>query len=193
MRKLTVINHLSLDGVIQNSPEDGFRYTDWGAPYRSPEGRELLLGAYGERYDALLGRRTYDLWSTFWPAVPAGDPFGDRLRAATKYVVTHRPDSLEWGPCEAVGPDVVDGVRRVKDSDGPDLVCCGSSTLTSTLIAHGLVDELVLPINPVLVGTGKRLFAEGTPGRAFTLASATALPSGIVVCAYKLGAPLPLA
>ena len=193
MRKLKVINHMSLDGVIQNSPEDGFPYTDWGAPYRSIEGRDLMLQAYGERYDALVGRRTYDMWSTFWPNVPAGDPFSDRLRAATKYVVTHRPESLEWGPFEAVGPDLVEGVRQLKASDGPDLVCCGSSTLISTLLQHGLVDELVLAVNPVLVGTGKRLFAEGTPGRAFELTGTTALPSGIVLCTYALGAPLPLA
>ena len=193
MRKLKVINHMSLDGVIQSSPEDGFPYSDWGAPYRSPEGRDLLLQTYGERYDALVGRSTYDLWSTFWPKVPAGDPFADRLRAATKYVVTHRPESLEWGPFEAVGPDLVEGVERVKASAGPDLVCCGSSTLTSTLIQHGLVDELVVPLNPVLVGTGKRLFAEGTPGRTFELTGTTALASGIVLLSYRLGAPLPLA
>ena len=193
MRKLKVINHMSLDGVIQSSPEDGFPYSDWGAPYRSPEGRDLLLQTYGERYDALVGRSTYDLWSTFWPKVPAGDPFADRLRAATKYVVTHRPESLEWGPFEAVGPDLVEGVERVKASAGPDLVCCGSSTLTSTLIEHGLVDELVVPLNPVLVGTGKRLFAEGTPGRTFELTGTTALASGIVLLSYRLGAPLPLA
>ena len=190
MRKLKVINHMSLDGVIQNSPEDGFPYSDWGAPYRSPEGREFMLEEYGERYDVLIGRRTYDLWSEFWPDVPAGDPFADRLRAATKYVVTHRPESLSWGPFESVGPDLVEGVGHVKESDGPDLVCCGSSTLISALIEHGLVDELVLPINPVVVGTGKRLFAAGTPGRTFQLVSTTALPTGIVVCAYTLGEPL---
>ena len=149
--------------------------------------------AHGERYDVLIGRRTYDMWSTFWPDAPAGDPFGDRLRVAMKYVVTHRPESLEWGPFETVGPDLVEGVRRVKESDGPDLVCCGSSTLTPVLIEHGLADELVLPINPVLVGAGKRLFADCTPGRAFELAGTTALPSGIVVCAYTLGEPLQLA
>jgi dihydrofolate reductase len=193
VRKLKVINHVSLDGVIQNSPEDGFAYSDWGAPYRSPEGRDLLLEAYGERYDALIGRRTYDLWSAFWPQVPAGDPFSDRLRAATKFVVTHRPESLDWGPFEAVGPDLVDDVRRIKASDGPDLVTCGSSTIVSELIHHGLVDELVLPINPVLVGAGKRLFAEGTPGRAFDLTSTTTLPTGIVLVTYALGDPLPTA
>jgi dihydrofolate reductase len=191
VRALKIINHMSLDGVIQNSAEDGFPYADWGGPYRSQEGRDLMLEAYGERYDVLIGRRTYDLWSSFWPDVPVGDPFADRLRAATKYVVTHRPESLGWGPVEGVGPDLVVGVRRVTAADGPDLVCCGSSTLTSALIQHGLADELVLPINPVLLGTGKRLFGDGTPGRSFELTSTTALPSGIVVCAYRLGPPLP--
>ncbi len=151
-----------------------------------------MVEVYGARYDVLIGRRTYDLWSTYWPDAPAGDSFGDRLRSATKYVVTHRPESLEWGPFETVGPDLVEGVRRIKEADGPDLVCCGSSTLTSALIRHGLADELVLAINPVLVGTGKRLFAEGTPGRAFELAGTTTLASGIVVCAYTLGEPLSL-
>lgn len=190
MRSLKVINHMSMDGVIQNSPEDGFPYPDWGAPYRSPEGRDFMLETYGERYDVLIGRRTYDLWSTFWPNVPAGDPFSDRLREATKYVATHRPESLEWAPVQAVGPDLVDDVRRLKESDGPNLVCGGSSTLVSLLIQHGLVDELVLAVNPVLLGTGKRLFTEGTPGRAFELTGTTAFPSGIVVCAYSLGEPL---
>lgn len=190
VRKLTIINHMSLDGVIQNSPEDGFPYPDWGARYRSPEGRDFMLEAYGTRYDVLVGRRTYDLWSRYWPSAPADDLFGERLRTATKYVVTHRPESLTWGPVEPVGPDLVEGVRRVKDSDGPDLVCSGSSTLTSTLIQHGLVDELVLPINPVLLGTGKRLFADGTPGRAFELTGTTSFASGIVVCTYRLGEAL---
>jgi dihydrofolate reductase len=193
VRTLKVINHMSLDGVIQSSPEEGFPYADWGAPYRSPEGRALLLETYGERYDVLVGRRTYDLWSTFWPGAPEGDPFGDRLRAATKYVVTHRPDSLDWGPHEALGPDVAADVARVKATDGPDLVCCGSSTLIPLLVQHGLVDELVLPINPVLVGTGKRLFADATPGRALQLTGTTALPTGIVLCTYALGDPLPRA
>ncbi len=89
----------------------------------------------------------------------------DRLNAATKYVVTHRPESLEWGPFEGVGPDLVEGVRRIKSQDGPGLVLSGSSTLTSTLLEHGLADEVVLIVSPVLLGTGKRLFAEGTPAQ----------------------------
>ena len=130
MRTLKIIEHMSLDGVIQNSDDDDdFPYTDWGAPYRSAEGRDAILATYGERYDLLLGRRTYDLWSTFWPKAPSS-PMADRLNAATKYVVTHRPDSLEWGPVEGLGADTVEEVRRIKAKDGPDLFVSGSSTLT---------------------------------------------------------------
>jgi dihydrofolate reductase len=149
-----------------------------------------MLEIYGERYDALVGRRTYDMWSTFWPNVPAGDPFADRLRAATKYVVTHRPESLAWGPFEGVGPDLVAGVRRIKAKDGPDLILAGSSTLTSGLLEHGLVDEVNLLVNPVLLGKGKRFFAEGTPPRAMTLESTKTFPSGIVLSTYKAPGPL---
>jgi len=185
MRKLRIIEHVSLDGVMQSSGEDGFPYTDWTAPYRSPAGRDAMLAAHGERFDLLLGRRTYDMWSSFWPK--AGSmPFADRINAATKYVVTHRPESLEWGPVEGVGPDVVEAIRRIKSQDGPDLILSGSSTLTSMVLEHGLADDVVLPVYPVLLGTGKRFFAEGTPARALELVSTQAMPSGIVVTTYNV-------
>ncbi len=114
----------------------------------------------------------------------------DRLNAATKCVVTHRPESLEWGPCEGVGPDIVEGFRRIKLRDGPDLILSGSSTVTSTVLEHGLADEVLLAVNPVLLGTGKRFFAEGTPARAFELVSAQAFPSGIIFSTYKVAGPL---
>ena len=138
---------------------------------------------YGEAFDLLLGRRTYDLWSGFWPKAPK-NPLADRLNAATKYVVTHRPESLEWGPSEGVGSNLVDSVRCLKATDGKDLILAGSSTLTSVLLEHGLADEVVLLVNPVLLGKGKRLFAEGTPPRAFSLHRTQALPSGIIVNTY---------
>ena len=190
MRKLKIIEHISLDGVIQHSADDGdFPYSDWTAPYRTPAGRELVMAAHGERFDLLLGRRTYDLWSGFWPKAPSS-PIGDRLNAATKYVVTHRPESLAWGPFESVGPDIVDGIRRIKSQDGPGLVLSGSSTLTSTVLERGLADEVVLAFSPVLLGTGKRFFAEGTPARAFELVSTQATPSGVILCTYKVTGPL---
>jgi dihydrofolate reductase len=114
----------------------------------------------------------------------------ERLNAATKYVVTHRPESLEWGPVEGIGPDVVDGLRSVKAKDGADLIVSGSSSLTSVLLEHGLVDEVNLLVYPVLLGKGKRLFAEGTLPRALTLDSTTAFASGIIVNTYKAPGPL---
>lgn len=187
------MEHISLDGVIQigSGPGDSdFPYGDWTAPYRSPAGLQIVLGLYGERFDVLLGRRTYDQWSGFWPKAPKDHPMAERLNAATKYVVTHRPESLEWGPFEGVGPDFVEAVRALKQKDGADLIVSGSSTLTSALLEHGLADEMVLLINPVLLGKGKRLFAEGTPPRSFTLESTQALPSGIIINRYDFAGPL---
>jgi dihydrofolate reductase len=190
MRKLKIIEHISLDGVIQHSADDGdFPYSGWTVPYRTPAGLEAILAAQGETFDLLLGRRTYDIWSAFWPKAPTS-PMADGLNAATKYIATHRPESLEWGPFEALGPDIVEGIRRIKSQDGPDLVLWGSSTLTSTVLDHGLADEVVLAVYPVLLGTGKRFFAEGTPPRSFELVSTNAMPSGIIVSAYKAAGAL---
>jgi dihydrofolate reductase len=192
MRKLRIFEHISLDGVIEvgGSGKDGdFPYGEWTAPYRSPAGRDLVLAAYGEVFDLLLGRRTYDLWSGFWPKA-SSSPMSDRINAATKYVATHRPDGLAWAPCESLGPEIVDDVRRIKASGGPDLILSGSSTLTSVLLEHDLADEVVLIVYPVLLGNGKRFFAEGTPARAFSLADTKALSSGIVINSYKAAGPL---
>lgn len=190
MRKLKIIEHVSLDGVIQHSADgDGFPYSDWTAPYRSPAGRDAVLAAQGERFDLLLGRRTYDLWSEFWPKAPS-NPMSDGLNAATKYIATHRPESLEWGPVEGLGPDIVEGVRRIKSQQGPDLVLWGSSTLIPALLEQGLADEVLLIVYPVVLGTGKRFFAEGTPARAFELIRSEAFASGIVFSTYKAAGPL---
>jgi dihydrofolate reductase len=190
MRKLKIIEHISLDGVIQHSADgDGFPYADWTAPYRTPAGRDAMLAAYGGSFDLLLGRRTYDIWSGFWPKAPSS-PMADGLNQATKYVVTHRPDSLGWGPVEGLGPDFVQVLRRLKSQDGPDLVLSGSSTLTSPLLEHGLADEVLLAVYPVLLGTGKRFLAEGTPPSSWELVGTTAFPSGILFNAYKVAGPL---
>ena len=193
MRKIKIIEHVSLDGVMQVSGgpgDDGdFPYADWTAPYRTPAGFEKVLAAYGGSFDLLLGRRTYDIWSDYWPTAPK-NPMADGLNAATKYVVTHRPESLAWGPCEGVGPDLVEGVRGIKAKEGANLIVSGSSTLTSALLGHGLADEVLLLVYPVLLGKGKRFFAEGTAACAFALDSSTALPSGIVLNSYTAAGPL---
>jgi dihydrofolate reductase len=189
MRKLRIMEHISLDGVIQHSAdENGFPHGDWSAPYRSPEGRDALLASYRDKVDLLLGRRTYDIWSGYWPK--ATGPMADRLNEATKYVVTHRPESLEWGPVEGVGGDIVESLRRIKSQEGPDIVLWGSSTLTSTLLEHGLADEVLLLVYPLLLGTGKRFFAEGTPPRSFEVIGTQAMPSGIIINSYKVAGKL---
>ena len=190
MRKLKITEHITLDGVIQHTADDdNFPYVDWNVPYRTPAGRDALFAASGGSFDLLLGRRTYEILSGFWPKAPSG-PMADALNAATKYVATHRPQSLEWGPFESLGSDIVERIRRLKSQDGPDLILWGSSTLTSTLLEHGLADEVLLVVYPVLLGTGKRFFAEGTPPRSLELVSADALPSGIILSSYKFAGPL---
>lgn len=189
MRRLKIFSHISLDGVMQHSADDNaFPYSAWTAPYRSPEGMEMTLARHGTDFDLVLGRRTYDAWSTFWPK--ATGPFADRLNAATKYVATHRPTGLEWGPVEVLGLDVVAGIRRLKATTGRDLVLSGSSTLTSLALAEGLADEVVLAIYPVLLGTGKRFFAEGTPARAFKLVGTETTPTGVILNAYEAAGAL---
>ena len=190
MRTLKIIEHISLDGVIQHSADGGdFPYSDWTSPFRTPAGREAVRAAHGERFDLLLGRRTYDIWSGFWPKGPSSQ-IGDRLNAATKYVATHRPESLAWDPSESLGQDIVEGVRRIKAKDGPDLIVWGSSTLTPVLLEHELADEVLLLVFPVVLGTGKRIFSDGTPPRELALVSTKAVPSGVIISTYRPNGPL---
>jgi dihydrofolate reductase len=190
MRKLKIAEHITLDGVIQHTADDdNFPYIDWNAPYRTPAGRDALFAASGGSFDLLLGRRTYDILSGFWPKAPSS-PMADALNAATKYIATHRSESLAWGPFEGLGPDIVEGVRRIKSQDGPDLILWGSSTLTSTLLEHGLADEVLLIVYPVLLGKGKRFFAEGTSPRSFELVSTKPMSSGIIFNSYQVGGSL---
>ncbi len=186
MRKLLICEHISLDGVI--SPGGRHEDTDyanggWTAPYRTAEGAQSLAKAYGS-LDLVLGRRTYDLWAGFWPKVKGG-PFADGLNAATKYVATHRPDGLTWGPVANLGKDIVQGVRDVKATDGPDLIVWGSATLTSVLLEQGLVDEVVLIVYPVLLGPGKRFFSDSADPRELAFVSSRATPTGLLLNTYR--------
>jgi dihydrofolate reductase len=187
MRKLQIAEHISLDGVIApggRNADSEFANGGWTSPYRTPAGAESLAAEYGKSFDLLLGRHTYDLWSTFWPKIKGG-PFADNLNAATKYVATHRPESLEWGPFAHLGPDIVEGVRRLKSTDGPDLWVCGSSTLTSVLLEQGLVDEVLLCVYPVLLGPGKRLFSDSADPRELALIGSRTSPTGVLINRYR--------
>jgi dihydrofolate reductase len=184
MRKIRIMEHISLDGVIAPPGDDDYANGGWTAPYRSPEGAAATAEAQGDNFDLLLGRKTYDLWSTYWPKMKGG-PFADKLNAATKYIVTHRPESLEWGPIGDLGTDAIEGIRRLKSQDGPDLLVWGSASVTSVLLQQGLVDELVLAVYPILLGKGKRCFSDSMDPREFAFISSKASPTGLLLNTYQ--------
>jgi dihydrofolate reductase len=188
MRKIRIFEHISLDGVIQPGGPgeygDDYAHGGWTAPYRTAAGAAAVAEAQGKGFDLLLGRRTYDLWASFWPTVKTG-PFADGLNAATKYVATHRPESLGWGPVKDLGADIIQSVRGIKSKDGPDLIVWGSSTLTSLLLEQGLVDEVVLIVYPVLLGRGKRFFSDSADPRELAFVSTKATPTGVLVNSYR--------
>lgn len=182
MRKIRIFEHISLDGVIEHG--EGYAYGAWTVPYRSPAGLAAVIEAHGTGFDLLLGRRTYDAWAGFWPKAPKS-PMADSLNAATKYVATHRPDSLGWGPARDLGADIIEGVRGLKAKGGPDLIVSGSSTLTSVLLGQGLADEVVLFVYPVLLGRGKRLLSDSVAARELALVSTKSTPTGVLINTYR--------
>jgi dihydrofolate reductase len=189
MRKIRIFEHISLDGVIEHDePPHGA----WTAPYRSPAGLEGVVEAQGTSFDLLLGRRTYDSWAGFWPKA-GNSPIANGLNAATKYVATHRPDSLEWGPVGDLGADIMEGIRGVKSTDGPDLIVWGSSTLTSVLLDQGLADEVLLLVYPVLLGRGKRFFSDSADPRELAFVSTKVTSTGVLINTYRHVGALPTA
>ena len=193
MRKIRIIEQISLDGVIQapgGPDEDGdYKHGGWVVPHFEPAVGEAIDAAQGKSFDLLLGRRTYDIFAGYWPKVE-NDPIADGLNAATKYVATHRTDSLGWGPVGDLGADIMEGVRGVKSKDGPDLIVWGSSTLTSVLLEQGLVDDVVLIVYPVLLGRGKRFFSDSVDPRELAFVSTKATPTGVLSNHYRYVGPL---
>ncbi|MGN6381521.1 MAG: dihydrofolate reductase family protein [Dyella sp.] len=200
MRKLIVPAFITLDGVIQspgNPDEDttnGFTRGGWFWPY-ADEATDAMEDLFQRPFELLLGRRTYNVFAGFWPNVAQDSPLrgtADLFNRTTKHVATHRSDSLDWSHSRALGADAVAAVRELKQSDGPDLLTQGSSELVQQLLATDLVDELILIVVPILLGTGKRLFDESAQPTAFRLLSSTTSSKGNVVNHYvregKLGA-----
>jgi dihydrofolate reductase len=143
-------------------------------------------------FDLLLGRRTYEIWAAFWPY--AGDhPIANVFNKAAKYVVTNSLDKFDWVNTHGISGDAVEGVRRLKASDGPELHIWGSSELLQTLIAAQLVDEFRVWVYPLILGKGKRLFEEGVPPCALTLVESRRTSKGILLNTYRPVGPLPKA
>jgi dihydrofolate reductase len=189
MRTIRIIEHISLDGVIQapggpeEDPSDAFDHGGWAFPEHDEAVGSAIVAAQGQGFDLLLGRRTYDIFAGYWPRHEG--PMADSLNGARKFVATHRPDSLGWGPVESLGQDVAAGIARVKAAGGPDLIVWGSSSLTPLLIRQGLADEVVLLVFPVLIGRGKRIFSDLQPPAGLQLLSSRATPSGVILSTYR--------
>jgi len=193
MRRIRIIEHVSLDGVIQapGSPkEDGdYPHGGWIVPHADAAVGDTISAAHSGPFDLLLGRRTYDIRSGYWPKA-GNSPMANSFNAATKFVATHRPESLGWGPVEDLGPDIVEGLRRIRAKDGPDLILWGSSTLIPVLLEYGLADEVLLLIYPILLGTGKRFFSDGAPPRELALVDTKVASSGVLISTYEPSGPL---
>jgi len=190
MRKIIVLEHISLDGVIQapggpdEDTSDGFAYGGWAAPYHDhDEAIETALNKMlNMPLDLLLGRKTFDIWAAFWPQ--HGDIWPG-ANTATKYVASNTVTSSEWQPSVFLNGDIAEKVTQIKKQPGPDLHVWGSGNLLQTLIKHDLVDTFWLMIFPVTLGSGKRLFAEGTIPAAFKVTESIVGSNGVIVVNYE--------
>ena len=191
----------SMDGVMQapggpeEDPTGGFRYGGWSFAFWDEMMGEAMGGIFGRPYELLLGYRTYDIFSGYWPYQPEDGPDGDIARvfnATVKHVVTHRTEPLEWANSRRVGDDVPAELAKLKAQDGPDLVVQGSTTLYPLLLEHDLLDELFVMTFPVVLGGGKRLFGEGTPAGAFNLVDSKTATTGVLIATYRPAGEVPI-
>jgi dihydrofolate reductase len=188
MRKVVVLEHISLDGVIQapGGPEEDssgdFAYGGWIAPYSDATLGTLLRKQMNRPFDLLLGRKTFEIWAAYWPQ--HGDAWPG-VNTATKYVASNTMTSHEWQPSVFINGDVAEKVTQIKQQPGPDLNVWGSGNLIQTLIKHDLVDTFWLMIYPITLGVGKRLFAEGTMPAAFQVTESSVALNGVIVVNYE--------
>jgi dihydrofolate reductase len=188
MRKVIVLEHITLDGVIQapGGPDEdtsgGFAYGGWIAPYSDAILGTALRRQMNMPFYLLLGRKTYDIWAPYWPKHADAWP---GVNAATKYIASNTMTSGEWQPSVFLNEDVAGKVSKIKQQQGPDLNVWGSGNLIQTLILHDLVDAFWLMIYPITLGVGKRLFADGTIPAAFKVTESKVTPNGVIVVNYE--------
>jgi dihydrofolate reductase len=189
MRKVIVQTFLTLDGVVQapGGPEEdtsgGFAYGGWSVNYWDDRMGEVMDAAMGVPFDLLLGRKTYDIFAAYWPN--ASEEAGAKpLNDATKYVASRSNPTLDWEKSVLLRGDAAEAVAGLKEQDGPELQVHGSADLIQTLLRSNLVDEFRLWVFPVVIGSGKRLFAEGTVPAGLRLADSVVSTTGVVMGTY---------
>jgi dihydrofolate reductase len=185
MRKIVVISMITLDGVMQapGGPDEdtsgGFKYGGWTAPYADSSMDDEMKVPF----DMLLGRHTYEIFASYWPDQEG--EIADVFNNATKYVVADMPTELSWKGSKLITDDVETKIRALKEEDGPMLQVWGSAKMIQTLLKNDLVDVLHLKIFPITLGTGKKLFADGTIPAAFKLTKLSSTPSGVISADYE--------
>jgi dihydrofolate reductase len=190
MRKIIAITQLSLDGVMQapGGPEEdrgnGFTRGGWFMRFGDQGVMQALDETISGKFDLLLGRRTYDIWTSYWPHHD-DNPIGRAFNRATKYVVTRHRQRLDWEKSQRIDGDVVRKLRRLKAAKGPALHVWGSGKLLQTLMAAKLVDEHRLWVVPLVLGEGKRLFEKGLPPRRLKLVNTVTTPKGVLILTYR--------
>jgi dihydrofolate reductase len=188
MRKIIVLSFIALDGVMQapgglnEDTSGGFKHGGWTVPYFDEFLGNVMAGQMSAPFDLLLGRKTFEIFASYWPQHPEEGP---EINRATKYVASLTMTSHEWEKSVFLSGDVVNEIRRLKEGDGPDLQVHGSGELIQALLQYDLVDEFWLKIFPVTLGVGKRLFDKGTIPAAFTLLDSKTSPSGVIVATLK--------
>jgi dihydrofolate reductase len=195
MRKITGAAFVSLDGVIQapggpeEDPTGGFELGGWLASFFDDEIGSQVDALFAPPFDLLLGRRTYDIFAAFWP-YNADEPngIGERFDRASKYVLTRSGDRLDWQNSHRL--ESLDALADLKRGEGPDLVIQGSGTLYPQLLGAGLIDRLILMTFPVILGSGKRLFGEGTAPGAMRMVEHRVTERGNVIAAYEPDGPV---
>ena len=190
MGELVVDMFVTLDGVIQGpgGPEedqgDGFEHGGWQAPFMDEQSGKSITENIGRMDALLLGRRTYDIFAGYWPHQDSADPIASRLNSVPKYVASRTLDTVDWNNSTLLEGEVADAVARVKDQHR-EVHTIGSAELVQTLLRHDLVDRFELVVYPVLLGSGKRLFAEGTVPSGLELVAADRFPGGGVGLSYR--------
>ena len=182
MRKIIVSPYITLDGVMQapGGGEEDFKYGGWSATYYDEALDEIAEKQKQPAKDLLLGRKTFEIFASFWPE---HEDIWPGINDVTKYVVSRTMKKSDWK--NSVFLESIEDIEKLKNSDGSDLLVSGSGSLVQTLLKHDLVDELWLLIHPLTLGTGKKLFDNGTIPAAFSLIESTATPSGVIVANYK--------